>query len=242
MTGVRLATDALSRPLREAAAWFAAVAVAIAAVLAALPFAGVLAPAAGLLALAATGAFVLDRLPAGHRHPRFGLGNGVTLVRAGGAAVFVALAVEPGVARGGAAWWALAVTVALLALDGIDGLLARREGLASAFGARFDMEVDALLVLALSGLAFGLGKAGAWVLAIGLMRYGFVAAGRLVPALAAPLPPSRRRRAVCALTIAILALVLAPPVAPASAWLAAAALAALAASFAADAAFLLRSR
>ena len=31
-----------------------------------------------------------------------------------------------------------------LSLDGVDGWLARREGLVSAFGARFDMEVDAL--------------------------------------------------------------------------------------------------
>ena len=39
----------------------------------------------------------------------------------------------------------------LLALDGLDGWAARRQGLVSAFGARFDMEVDALLILALAG-------------------------------------------------------------------------------------------
>ncbi len=243
MTGVRLASGSPPGALRGAAAGFALVAVAAAAALAALPFAGTLAPVAGLSALAAAGAFVFDRLPATHGHPRFGLGNGITLARAGGTAVFVALAVEPGPLAGGAGWGALAVALVLLALDGVDGFVARRQGLASPFGARFDMEVDALLVLALAGLALGLGKAGPWVLAIGLVRYAFVAAGRLAPALAAPLPPSGRRRAVCALTIGVLALVLAPPLAPPlSAWLAAAVLAALAASFAADVVRLLRRR
>jgi phosphatidylglycerophosphate synthase len=247
MTDLRLAssarTGALSPPVRRAAVGFAAAAALTAGALAALPFAGSLAPAAGLLALALTGAVVLDRLAAFHPHPRFGLGNGVTVVRAGGTAVFVALAVEPGLVAGGAAWAAFGLALALLALDGLDGWLARRQGLVSAFGARFDMEVDALFILALAGLALGLGKAGPWVLAIGLMRYAFVAAGRFVPALAAPLPPSERRRAVCALQIGVLALLLAPPLAPpVSEWLAAAALAALGLSFAADVARLLRQR
>ena len=62
-------------------------------------------------------------------------------------------------------------------LDGMDGWLARRSTLASAFGARFDMETDALLIMVLSALAWRWDRAGAWVLACGLMRYGFVAAG-----------------------------------------------------------------
>ena len=40
-------------------------------------------------------ATVLARLGRFHPHPRFGLANGITLVRAGGAAVFAALALEP---------------------------------------------------------------------------------------------------------------------------------------------------
>ena len=39
--------------------------------------------------------------------------------------------------------------------------------------------------------------------ALGLIRYGFVLAGWIAPALARPLPPSRRRRAVCALQVAV---------------------------------------
>ena len=38
----------------------------------------------------------------------------------------------------------------LLILDGVDGRVARARGEVSAFGARFDMETDALLLLCLS--------------------------------------------------------------------------------------------
>jgi phosphatidylglycerophosphate synthase len=241
MTDVRLSATGPG-PLRSAVLAVALTAATTAAALAALPFAGTRAPLAGLLVVVALGAVVLDRLAAFHPHDRLGLGNVVTLGRAGGAAVFVALALEPGLLAGGTAWAAFGLALALLALDGLDGWLARRQGLVSAFGARLDMEVDALLGLALSTLAFGLGKAGAWVLAIGLMRYAFVAAGCLAPRLARPLPPSARRRGVCALQIGALALLLAPPVLPpVSTILAAGVLAALAASFATDVIRLLRA-
>ena len=94
---------------------------------------------------ALAGATVLARLGRFHPHARFGLANGITLLRAGGAAVFAALALEPALladaARPGPPSPAPAL---LLALDGLDGFAARRQRLASAFGARFDMEVDAL--------------------------------------------------------------------------------------------------
>jgi phosphatidylglycerophosphate synthase len=211
-------------------------------VLAALPFAGLAAPVAGMALFALAGATVLARLGRFHPHCRFGIANGITLFRAGGAAVFAALALEPAPIAGEAAGWAAFGGAGLmLGLDGLDGIAARRQRLVSAFGARFDMEVDAALILALAALACGLGKAGPWILGLGLMRYGFVLAGRLVPALARPLPPSRRRRAVCALQVATLGLLLAPPIVPPlSMALAAAAFAALAASFAGDVAWLLR--
>lgn len=215
-----------------------------AAVLAALPFEGRLAPLAGMLVVAAVAGVTLDRIADFHPHRRFGLANGVTLLRAGATAVFAAVAIEPTLLGApSAAWGAFGLAAGVLALDGIDGWLARRQGLASPFGARFDMEVDALLILVLAALALGLGKAGPWVLMIGLLRYVFVAAGRLWPWLARPLPASNRRRLVCALQIAVLALILAPPVAPPlSSALAAGALAALAASFAADVAWLVAAR
>jgi phosphatidylglycerophosphate synthase len=240
VTDVR-GSPALAGPRRGAAAGLALVGFAAMAGVAALPFRGTLPAWACAAVLAATGAVVLERLAGYHPHPRFGLGNGITLARAGGAAVMVALAFEPELVAGRAGWAAFAGAAVLLALDGADGWAARRQGTVSAFGARFDMEVDSGLILALAAIAMGLGKAGPWVLGLGLVRYGFVLAGWIWPALARPLPPSDRRRAVCALQVAVLGLLLAPPVVPPwSAVLAAAAFAALAASFAVDVAWLLR--
>jgi phosphatidylglycerophosphate synthase len=129
-----------------------------------------------------------------------------------------------------------------LALDGVDGRVARRTGSASAFGARFDMELDAFLILVLCLMLLATGRVGPWVLAIGGLRYAFVLAGLAIPWLAAPLPASRRRQAVCVWQVATL-LVALPDVLPAPlvAGLAATALAGLTASFAADIAWLHRS-
>jgi phosphatidylglycerophosphate synthase len=141
-------------------------------------------------------------------------------------------------------WWYAIFVLALVALvlDGVDGWASRRTGLVSPFGARFDMEVDALLVLILSASACLHGKAGGWVLLIGAMRYLFVAAGLAKPALRRPLPPSLRRQAVCVLQVATLAILLLPEVvSPVSTALAAAALVALTWSFAIDVHWLLRT-
>jgi phosphatidylglycerophosphate synthase len=120
----------------------------------------------------------------------------VTLARAVLTGGVVALVADR--ATTGAAFVVL-VSVAL-ALDAVDGLVARRTGTASPFGARFDMEVDAFLILVLSvqaALALGM-PAGWWTLIIGLMRYGFVAAAHPMPWLRAPLPPSMARKTVAA--------------------------------------------
>jgi phosphatidylglycerophosphate synthase len=71
------------------------------------------------------------------------------------------------------------IAVVALVLDGVDGWVARRTGTVTPFGARFDLEVDAFLILVLSVLVAR--SAGVWVLAIGLARYAFVAAGRVLP-------------------------------------------------------------
>jgi phosphatidylglycerophosphate synthase len=146
-----------------------------------------------------------------HPHGRFGPANTVTMLRAAITAALAGLLLAEEIPTPAAA---LAAGTAL-ALDGIDGPLARRTGLASAFGARFDMEIDALFVLVLAALLAASGRVGAWVLALGLMRYLWLAGARLAPALARPLPPSRRRRLVCGFAIAALVAALAGP-----AWLA----------------------
>jgi len=83
-----------------------------------------------------------------------------------------------------------------LALDAVDGKVARRTATASAFGARFDMEIDAFMILTLS--VFVAPTYGAWVLTIGAMRYTFVVASWLLPWLRSPLPPRYWRKAVAA--------------------------------------------
>ena len=86
--------------------------------------------------------------------------------------------------------------VVALALDAVDGWVARRTGTASALGARFDGEVDAFLIGALS--VYVAPEYGAWVLAIGAARYLFGAGEWLLPWMRAPLPPRRWRKVVAA--------------------------------------------
>src|SRR5450755_3416036 len=74
-----------------------------------------------------------------------------------------------------------------LALDAVDGQVARRTGTATPLGARIDGEVDAFLILLLS-IAVSRDY-GSWVLVIGAARYALLLAGWLIPWLAAPLPP-----------------------------------------------------
>jgi phosphatidylglycerophosphate synthase len=181
----------------------------------------------------AIAAVALVRLPTHHPFTRLGTANLVTLVRAALAAWAAGLSLAPPHPK--AAWLAVGLATAFALLDGIDGTLARRSGLASPFGARFDMEVDALFILVLSALVWHHGKAGAWVLACGLMRYAFVAARWPLPWMGGPLPPTRRGKTVAAVQFVGLAAALAPIVpSPASDGVAAVALALLAWSFAVD--------
>ena len=83
-----------------------------------------------------------------------------------------------------------------LALDAVDGQVARRTGTATPLGARFDGETDAFLILVLS--IYVSQDYGAWVLAIGAARYVFLLAGWLVPWLRAPLAPRFWRKVVAA--------------------------------------------
>jgi hypothetical protein len=97
------------------------------------------------------------------------------------------------------------------------------------------MELDAFLILALCVHLLVMGKAGSWVLAIGAMRYVFVAAMRIWPWLDGPLPESRRRKLVCVWQVGSLLLCLLPTVgAGQAAPLLALALGLLAWSFAVD--------
>ena len=92
------------------------------------------------------------------------------------------------------------IATVALGLDLVDGQVARRTHTTSALGARFDMEVDAFLILVLS--VYVAGPVGAWVLAIGGMRYAYVAAGWVLPWLRGSLP-ARYWRKVVAATVGI---------------------------------------
>jgi phosphatidylglycerophosphate synthase len=133
------------------------------------------------------------------------------------------------------------LTVIALLLDAVDGQVARRSRTASAFGARFDMEVDAFLLLVLSLLLVE--PLGWWALAVGAMRYGFVALGLALPWLTAGLPPRFSRKVVAAVQGVVLVVAVAG-VLPQGAAAAAvgAALAALCWSFGLDARWLYRVR
>jgi phosphatidylglycerophosphate synthase len=175
--------------------------------------------------------------------PAFGTANGITLFRSALIAVLAGHAIEAPDSDDAAWWVAVALAGTALLLDGADGWMARRSRTASAFGARFDMEVDALAALVLSIVLWQSGRMGAWILLIGLLRYLFVLAGWMFAAMRRPLPPSQRRRVVCALQGALLAACLVPDwpaeVAPV---LGAFALAMTSASFLIDTAWLIRRR
>lgn len=164
-------------------------------------------------------ALVVTGLPRHAPHHRFGLANSATLARAALTALLWGIVAElllgnVLVLDSQIRWLlALAATAALLS-DGVDGWAARRSGMASDFGAHFDLEVDALFLLVLSILVYATGEVGAWVIASGLMRYAFVLLGCLWPRLAMPLLPCWRRKAVCVLQFAVLIIVLAPTMPP----------------------------
>ena len=182
---------------------------------------------------------VLIGLPKHHPFSAFGAANQVTLLRGALVALLAGLIGE----RADIALAALVTAVAsgIAVLDGVDGWLARRSYQTSAFGARFDMETDALLIMVLAILAWQFGKAGVWVLGSGLLRYGFVAAGAALPALRHPLPPSQRRKALAVAQVVALIVTVAPLVpAAVSAPLAAVALGMLTLSFGVDVVWLIQ--
>jgi phosphatidylglycerophosphate synthase len=241
MSDNRAHFDPADRALRQASILAAAIAAAQIVVLALVS-----APAAfaGVMLFLAVAVTLRFGLRAAHPHDRFGAANTVTMIRAAVATGLVVMVTDPvRFADPAFAWAVVAIAAATLALDGVDGWLARRGGLASAFGARFDMEVDSgfALILALGLLTTG--KAGAWVLLLGCMRYLFVLATYLAPWLDGPLPERQSRKTVCVIQIAALIALHAPVVQPPlSAALAAAATLAVVWSFAVDVVWLWRRR
>ena len=157
------------------------------------------------LVLVATGTALLDEaqlhqglVVRGGRVVRrvvLGPADAVTLTRATLACVVAGLVVDS--FRGPVPVGPLvALSSVALVLDGVDGRVARRTRTVSALGARFDLEVDAFLILVLS--AYAVRPVGPWVLAIGLARYALLLAEQLVPWLRRPTPLRRWSKVVAA--------------------------------------------
>jgi phosphatidylglycerophosphate synthase len=126
---------------------------------------------------------------------KLGPAGALTLARAT-LAIGVAALTADSYARDGSLATLVALASVALALDFVDGRVARRTGTSSTLGATLDGEVDAFLLLALSVEVAP--RVGAWVLAIGVARYAFLAAGWPFAWMRAPLPPRDWRKVVTA--------------------------------------------
>lgn len=139
----------------------------------------------------------------------FGWANRVTLARATLTIYLAALVPLEGMLSEHL-WTFMGVSLLVLTLDGVDGAVARALGSSTDFGARFDMELDAVFILILCLAVISLEIAGVWVLLIGLMRYGLIVASWRWPWLTHELPASRRRKTICVWQIVTLLIALLP--------------------------------
>lgn len=122
--------------------------------------------------------------------------DGVTLLRATLVAGVTALVADSFV-QPVAAPVLVGLAACALALDALDGWVARRTHCVTRLGARFDMEVDAWLILVLSVYAWPL--IGAWVLAIGAARYALALAAWGLPWLRRDAPARYWNKVVAAI-------------------------------------------
>jgi phosphatidylglycerophosphate synthase len=134
-----------------------------------------------------------------------GPANSVTLSRATLVGGVTAL-ISDSFVRGTSVTTIVVLASVALSLDAVDGRVARRTRTVSPLGAIFDQEIDAFLIIVLSGYVAD--SIGLWVLAIGAARYAYLAAGWFLPWLRNPLPPRYWGKVVAAiqgivLTIAV---------------------------------------
>jgi phosphatidylglycerophosphate synthase len=136
-----------------------------------------------------------------------GAANAVTLTR-GVLSCGVAALTADSLTRPAPVPTMVALATVALVLDAVDGRVARRTHTTSVFGARFDMEVDAFLILVLS-IHVAAATGWWWVLAIGAARYLFVAAGVGLPWLRGSVPPRYWCKVVAALQGVVLTVAMA---------------------------------
>jgi phosphatidylglycerophosphate synthase len=102
-------------------------------------------------------------------------------------------------------WLSVAVLGVAFALDAVDGVLARRRATVSEFGATFDMEVDAIFVMAVGFLIWQRNGVALWALLPGVLRYVYVVCLDVIPAAVAPRRSRWARLAFVFSTSALLA-------------------------------------
>jgi phosphatidylglycerophosphate synthase len=161
-----------------------------------------------MLMFSGVGAIALRGLKAS-RATFLGAANVVTTTRAAMVAFLAGVILQP-LTLDPLAWTIFAIAIVAFAMDGIDGYLARRNHTATPFGARFDMEIDALLGAVLSLILLTSGRVGPEILVLGFMRYAFVVLGFVWPWLNGPLPESLRRKTICVIQIGALIALLCP--------------------------------
>ncbi|GAA4906517.1 hypothetical protein GCM10025789_27390 [Tessaracoccus lubricantis] len=136
-------------------------------------------------------------------------------------------------------WPLFLLAVPTVLLDAVDGAVARATGTVTERGARWDIAVDAAVLLTLS---VALVPIAPWVLVMGTARYLFLLVGRVRPVWLGELPFRQSRRLIGAFQAVVTVLALAPvvPVWLAQ-WATALAVALVVYSFARDIQFLERS-
>jgi len=167
--------------------------------------AGALASAVGISCYTVGVAVAAWQLRRHHHHAPLGFANAVKLLRL----AFVSALVIPLVGMAHAPLAIITIATISLSLDGVDGWLARRQGLSSDFGGRFDMEVDSVFALVLALLA-ALGGAISLVVLLGLPRYLFGIAGFIWPWLNGSLPPRYSGEVICVIQLIVLIVLQAP--------------------------------
>ena len=138
-------------------------------------------------------------------HVTFGPANRISLARGIIISLMAGLVLNmPSEALAG--WVVFAMTITALILDGLDGAVARRTGMASPLGARLDGELDGLMTLVLCLLIYFSDRADAIVLLSGALHYVFLGASRLGMLPDVDLPQSFRRQClgVCSVFLLVL--------------------------------------
>lgn len=155
--------------------------------------------AAVFVAYAVATFLIVVLMKKGFPHPTLGVANVVTIGRMALVIALIAPLFSPA-----PPWTMVAVGLAALFSDGIDGWMARREQRVSQFGERLDVEVDSALALVLSLNALVTGDVTWLVILLGIPRYLFVGAGVVFPWLTQSLPESQARKVICVVQVATL--------------------------------------